>query len=151
VPFQFEWDPAKAIANFAKHGVTFWEATEAFYDPLSLTTDDEAHSSEERRYSTIGLSRAGRLLLVSHADRDDRIRIIGARRATRASNKTMKKTRPSPKRKVQAEPMPEVDFSNGVRGKYYRRLRQSVVTVHLDRSPASNERPPKPARSARAR
>jgi len=83
VPFQFEWDPAKAIANFAKHGVTFWEATEAFYDPVSLTTDDEAHSSEERRYSTIGLSRAGRLLLVSHTDRDDRIRIIGARRATR--------------------------------------------------------------------
>jgi len=54
-----------------------------FGDPLSATTDDTAHSLEERRYWTIGLSRAGRLLVVSHTDRDDKIRIIGARRATR--------------------------------------------------------------------
>ena len=44
----------------------------------------------------------------------------------------MKKTRPSPKRKVQAETMPEVDFSHGVRGKYAKRLRASVVTVRID-------------------
>ena len=44
----------------------------------------------------------------------------------------MKKTRPSPKRKVQAEPMPEVDFSNGVRGNYVKRYRASRVTVQLD-------------------
>ena len=44
----------------------------------------------------------------------------------------MKKTRPSPKRKVQAEPMPEMDFSKGVRGKYVERYRAARVTVQLD-------------------
>ena len=44
----------------------------------------------------------------------------------------MKKTRPSPKRKVQAEPMPEMDFSKGVRGKYAERYRAARVTVQLD-------------------
>lgn len=63
----------------------------------------------------------------------------------------MNKTRRSPKRKMQAEPMPEVDFSNGVRGKYYQRLRESGFTVRIDPSPASNERPAKPARVTRAR
>ena len=33
MPLQFEWDPAKATANFAKHGVTFEEARDAFDDP----------------------------------------------------------------------------------------------------------------------
>ena len=44
----------------------------------------------------------------------------------------MKKTRPSPKRKVQAEPMPEMDFSKGVRGKYVERYRAARVTVQHD-------------------
>ena len=83
MPFQFEWEPEKAIANFAKHGVSFREATEVFGDPLSTTTDDFTHSDEELRYWTIGVSRKGRLLVVSHTDRGDKMRIIGARRATR--------------------------------------------------------------------
>lgn len=45
---------------------------------------------------------------------------------------TMKKTRSSGKQMVQAEPMPETDFSKGVRGKYYKKLRASVVTVQVD-------------------
>jgi hypothetical protein len=44
----------------------------------------------------------------------------------------MKKTRSNPKRKVQAEPMPEMDFSKGVRGKYVERYRAARVTVQLD-------------------
>ena len=63
----------------------------------------------------------------------------------------MKKDRVSPKRKVQAEAMPEVDFSNGVRGKYYQRLRESGFTVRIDPSPAKDERPRKAARSAAGR
>lgn len=83
MPFQFEWDPEKAIANFAKHGVTFEEARDAFDDPFSRTIPDPGHSIDEPRFWTMGLSRAGRLLVVIHADRGVRIRIIGARRATR--------------------------------------------------------------------
>jgi hypothetical protein len=33
----------------------------------------------EQRYLTFGLSRLGRLLIVSHTDREGRIRIISAR------------------------------------------------------------------------
>lgn len=44
----------------------------------------------------------------------------------------MKKTRSSDKPMVEAEPMPETDFSKGVRGKYYKKYRASAVTVRID-------------------
>ena len=84
---EFEWDDAKAEANSRKHGVSFIEAMTVFADSLSLTGYDPDHSDSEDRYITMGLSAAGRLLLISHTDRDDRVRIISARRATRAERK----------------------------------------------------------------
>jgi len=44
---QFEWDPAKAAENLAKHGVSFEEASTAFRDPLSATGPDPDHSIGE--------------------------------------------------------------------------------------------------------
>jgi hypothetical protein len=44
----------------------------------------------------------------------------------------MKKTRARTNSKVQAEPMPDTDFSRGVRGKYADRTRAARVTVQLD-------------------
>lgn len=79
---KFEWDEAKARSNLAKHGVSFDEAQEVFVDPLSLTTDDPSHSHDEPRLLIIGLSWRGRLLIVSHTARGDRIRLIAARHAT---------------------------------------------------------------------
>ena len=79
---EFEWDPDKADANFAKHGVSFAEAATVFADPLSTTFDDPDHSEEEDRYIIIGLSNRSRLLVVAHTDRDERTRIISAREAT---------------------------------------------------------------------
>jgi uncharacterized protein len=80
----FEWDARKAAANRRKHGVTFDEASTAFADPLSLTIPDPDHSIEEDRFVLLGLSCRGRLLVVVHTERDDNIRIISARRATRS-------------------------------------------------------------------
>ena len=77
----FEWDPAKAIANIEKHNVTFGEPASAFGDPLSLTVPDPEHSEGEYRYLLLGVSGAGRLVVVSHTERSGRIRIIGARPA----------------------------------------------------------------------
>jgi len=54
-----------------------------FADPVSLTGFDPDHSEDEDRYITMGLSVAGRLLLVSHTDRGDKVRIISARTASR--------------------------------------------------------------------
>lgn len=78
----FEWDPKKANRNYKKHGVSFEEAVTVFYDPLSATFDDPDHSIGERRYVTIGLSSQNRLLVVSHSDRGQALRIISARPAT---------------------------------------------------------------------
>ena len=83
----FECDPNKAAANVGKHGVTFDEAATVFGDSLSLTVYDPDHSYDEDRYITMGTSADGRLLIVSHTDRDDRIRIISARKATRRERK----------------------------------------------------------------
>ena len=79
----FEWDPRKAEGNILKHEVSFEEAATVFGDPLSQTIPDPDHSVEEDRFITMGESERGRLLLVSHTDRDDVIRIISARKATR--------------------------------------------------------------------
>jgi uncharacterized protein len=47
-----------------------------FNDPLSTTFRDRDHSVGESRYVIIGLSRFGQLLVVSHTDRGEKIRII---------------------------------------------------------------------------
>lgn len=78
----FEWNSEKAELNLTRHGVSFPEAATVFGDPLSLTVDDPDHSVEELRFLTMGLSEAGQLLIVSHTDRDGRIRIISARPMT---------------------------------------------------------------------
>lgn len=83
----FEWDPGKAQANFAKHGVDFPEASTVFGDLLSLTIPDPVHSVGERRFLTVGVSYRQRLLVVAHTDTEARIRIISARRATRAERR----------------------------------------------------------------
>ncbi len=83
---EFEWDPEKAARNLAKHGVSFHEAATVFGDPLAMTYFDPDHSDDEDRFLTFGHSSAGLLLVVSHTDREDRTRIISARRATRREN-----------------------------------------------------------------
>ena len=60
------WDPIKAQANVAKHGVSFAEAASVLTDPLSLTVFDAVHSLEEERWFTLGLSTSGRVLALAH-------------------------------------------------------------------------------------
>ncbi len=83
----FEWDDDKAESNLRKHGVDFSEAMSVFADPLSLTGYDPNHSDDEDRYITMGQSVAGRVLVISHTDRGDSIRIISAREANRRERK----------------------------------------------------------------
>jgi len=84
---KFQWDPRKARLNSAKHDVSFEEATTAFRDPLSVTAADPDHSADEERFITYGLSSKGRLLLISHTEQGEVIRIINARLATRPERK----------------------------------------------------------------
>jgi uncharacterized DUF497 family protein len=84
---QFEWDEEKAGVNKEKHGVTFEEARTVFNDPFSITISDPDHSADEDRWLDIGFSCQGRLLVVWYAERSNRIRIIGSRRATRTEER----------------------------------------------------------------
>lgn len=83
----FEWDREKAKKNFIKHNVSFDEAMTVFYDPLSATFNDPDHSVGEQRFITIGYSSLNHLLVVSHSDRKETIRIISARYATKKERK----------------------------------------------------------------
>ncbi len=80
---EFEWDPNKAAVNLRKHHVSFSEAATVLGDFLSTTVPDPDHSEDEVRYITVGLSSRGRPLMVAHAERQQRIRIISARKLTR--------------------------------------------------------------------
>lgn len=85
--YRFEWDPAKAAANLAKHRVSFEEATTAFGDPLSILLPDPDHSLDEQRYLVLGHSILGRLLVVAFAERGRRTRLISARLASRSERR----------------------------------------------------------------
>jgi len=78
----FEWDSQKADINDKKHGVSFEEASTVFGDYLSFTYPDSTHSILEERYIIIGLSGENRILVISHTQRGESIRIISARQAT---------------------------------------------------------------------
>jgi uncharacterized DUF497 family protein len=78
---QVVWDPAKAAANLAKHGVSFEEAATVFRDPLLLVMPDLAHSQEEERWIALGRSVQELLLVVVHTDDDFTVRLISARTA----------------------------------------------------------------------
>lgn len=89
---QFEWDPAKASENRAKHGVEFTEAMTVFGDPLELTINDPDHSADEQRFLSIGHSSSDRLLVVAYTEREGRIRLISAREATAREHKAYEST-----------------------------------------------------------
>jgi uncharacterized DUF497 family protein len=86
VRLEFAWDPAKAASNVTKHRVTFAQAAAALLDPLALTVLDTRHGRREERWLTLGMSREGKLLAVSHTYVDTgsdtaTARIISAREA----------------------------------------------------------------------
>ena len=83
----FEWDQFKSRQNTKKHGISFREGATAFADRLSYTISDPEHSIGEHRLLLLGRSSSGRLLVISHTERGDRIRIINVRRATNRERK----------------------------------------------------------------
>lgn len=76
------WDPAKAKANFKKHGVHFSDAEAVLFDPLALSMEDE-DAEDEDRFIAMGQDAVGRILVVVYTYRGNAIRLISARPATR--------------------------------------------------------------------
>lgn len=75
--YDFEWDLLKELANVAKHGLSFQEGTEVFYDSQVIHLEDPEHSTEEDRYYAVGKSKSGRILTVRYTTRTNTIRIFG--------------------------------------------------------------------------
>lgn len=73
----FEWDAKKDAYNQQKHGISFYEAQQAFLDPNRLIAKDIAHSQEEQRYYCFGLV-LDAVMTVRFTYRGHIIRIIGA-------------------------------------------------------------------------
>ncbi|MCI4430558.1 MAG: BrnT family toxin [Burkholderiales bacterium] len=76
------FDPAKAKTNLRKHGVSFAHAEQALRDPMALTIEDP-DSRIEQRFVTLGVDSLGRVLVVIHTQREERTRLISARKASR--------------------------------------------------------------------
>ena len=84
---EFEWDDDKASSNLKKHKVSFDEGATAFNDPLVANIPDPDHSENEDRFIVIGTSARGNLLVVVFTVRNERIRIISCRKATKTERK----------------------------------------------------------------
>ena len=79
---EVEFNPEKAALNLRKHRVSFTHAEQALRDPLGITIEDP-DSEAEPRFITLGADSLGRILVVVHTPREDRVRIISARKASR--------------------------------------------------------------------
>ena len=80
----FEWDENKDRQNFRKHGISFTEAREVFFDVNVLFEDDRTEEGEVRGWA-IGRLLDQAVIVVVHVSRDEYgeeiIRIISARKA----------------------------------------------------------------------
>ncbi len=91
--YNFIWDTAKAKTNTIKHKISFETATGVFKDKHAISIFDEEHSEDEERWITIGMDMETRVLVVVHTfiemnSENVTIRIISARKATKAEQKT---------------------------------------------------------------
>ncbi|CAL7961866.1 conserved hypothetical protein [Gammaproteobacteria bacterium] len=73
----FEWDEEKNDQNIEKHGISFYEAQQAFLDPYRIIAEDLEHSKTEKRYFCFGKVE-NNIVTVRFTYRDKLIRIIGA-------------------------------------------------------------------------
>jgi uncharacterized protein len=84
-PMEFEFDPDKARTNLRKHGVSFAHAEQALRDEMALTVEDP-DALGEQRFVTLGMDALGRVLVVVHTQREERTRLISARKASRGES-----------------------------------------------------------------
>jgi uncharacterized DUF497 family protein len=82
VAIEFEWDEAKAESNYSKHGVSFELAVDVFKDVFAIEFSDDRKDYGEERFVIVGIV-DGNLLSVIYTERQDVIRLISARRATK--------------------------------------------------------------------
>ena len=80
-----QWDPEKAAANLRKHGVDFADAETALRDERARSMPDD--DPEGERFVALGMDALGRVLVVVYEWRDQDVRLISARKATRSERR----------------------------------------------------------------
>lgn len=87
---KFEWDENKNTINKRKHQISFEEAKTEFFDDNAILFDDPEHSLGEERFLIIGVTATEKICIISHCyrDKDNIIRIISARKATKNEKQT---------------------------------------------------------------
>ncbi|MCP4338552.1 MAG: BrnT family toxin [Desulfobulbaceae bacterium] len=83
---EFEWDEEKRQVNIRKHGIDFVGVEELFAG-FTITMEDTRFEYDETRFITIGLLN-GRIVVVVHTERQEAIRIISIRKATKYEERT---------------------------------------------------------------
>ena len=89
---ELEWDPRKAADNLRKHGVDFADAGTVLHDEQAITIPGDS-SDDEDRFVTLGMDALGRVLVVVYTWREDRPRLISARKATRLERRQYERAR----------------------------------------------------------
>jgi uncharacterized DUF497 family protein len=87
---EITWDSVKAKSNRLKNRVFFSDVEPVFYDPNAISFEDR-ESKGEARYIVIGLDSLARLVVVAYTYRDSVIRVISARKASKAEQKVYEK------------------------------------------------------------
>jgi uncharacterized DUF497 family protein len=79
---EFEWDAAKVTANLLKHKIAFEDARLVFNDAYAVHSFDVNAGYGEERMIVTGMAN-GVLLTVVYTEREERTRLISARKATK--------------------------------------------------------------------
>lgn len=79
--YEFEWDEAKSAANRSKHGISFEEAEAIWDDPVFLEV--RVTALPEERWVVVGRVGKNAYLTAVITYRDDRVRIISARKSSK--------------------------------------------------------------------
>jgi len=82
VSLEFEWDRNKAAENLKRHRIDFNQAAAVFSDPNAIETFDDTQGYGEDRFTRTGVYQ-GKTLTVAYTEREGRVRIISARKATK--------------------------------------------------------------------
>lgn len=82
----FSWDERKRKNNVRHHGFDFADA-ETVFEGFTLTVGDDRFPYGEQRFITLGMLK-GTVVVIAHTERNEIIRVISMRKATRNEQET---------------------------------------------------------------
>lgn len=90
---RFEWDEWNVNKNEIKHSISALEAESAFFDQQNVVFKDIKHSKIEDRYILYGTSSQHQVLMIAFTLRNEKVRIISARKASKKERELYEKNK----------------------------------------------------------